>query len=117
MTVRCEGDSRVMEQLGEKQDFEAELSRLGLRHEDFALQVRRGGLGRIDKGWGSHYAVRVTNTATGSRSIYLGGPGECWVAQFAIDVSRGMYRRPATPGTPRSPLRASFRHVDGDPAQ
>ena len=34
MTVRCEGDSRVMEMVGEKQDFEAELSRFGFRHED-----------------------------------------------------------------------------------
>ena len=41
MTVRSEGDTWVMEQLGEKQDFEAELSRLGFRHEDFIVSVRR----------------------------------------------------------------------------
>ena len=41
MAVRCEGDSREMEQLGEKQDFEAELSRMGFMHEAFILYVRR----------------------------------------------------------------------------
>jgi hypothetical protein len=50
MAVRCEGDSRVMEQLGEKQDFEAELSRQGLKHEDFVLHVRRGGLSLCQQG-------------------------------------------------------------------
>jgi hypothetical protein len=103
-----------MEQVGEKQDFEAELSRLGLRHEDFALHVRRGGLGRVDRGWGSHYAVRVTHAVTGNRSFYLGGPGESWVAEFVIDASRGMYRQPATLGKARLPIRVSMRHIDGD---
>ncbi len=28
MSVRCEGDCKVMEQLGERQDFESELSRI-----------------------------------------------------------------------------------------
>ena len=92
MTVRCEGDSWVMEQVGEKQDFEAELSRAGLRHEDFALHVRRGGLGGINKGWESRYAVRVTYTVTGNHRIYWGGPGEDWVAKFATDFDEGMYR-------------------------
>ena len=114
MTVRCDGDSWVMEQLGEKQDFEAELSRLGLRHEDFTLHVRRGGLGRVNKGWGSHYAVRVTHVPTAHRSFYLGGPGESWVAQFTIDASRGMYLVSSAVGNARFPLRASIRHVDGD---
>jgi hypothetical protein len=41
MAVHSEGDTWVMEQLGKKQDFEAELSRLGYRHEDFILRVRR----------------------------------------------------------------------------
>lgn len=82
MTVRCEGDSWIMEQLGEKQDFEAELSRLGLRHEDFALHVRRGALGGITRAWDSNYAVRVSDLVTGSWGVYWGGPGENWVAQF-----------------------------------
>ena len=110
MTVKCEGDSRVMEQVGEKQDFEAELSRLHLRHEDFVLHVRRGRLGGLDRGWSSHYAVRVTNTATGNRGIYLGGPGENWVAVFASDVAGGKYRDPQFGGTLPIPLRKSLRH-------
>ena len=39
MTVHCEGDCRVIEQLGEKQDFESELSRLGFKHEHFMLFI------------------------------------------------------------------------------
>ena len=91
MAVRCEGDRWIMEQVGERQDFEAQLSRLGLRHEDFCLQVRRAHLGRGTRMWNSHYAVRVSNTATGKRNIYWGGPGEDWVAQFVIDASNGLF--------------------------
>jgi len=105
MTVQCEGDSRVMEQVGEKQDFEAELSRLHLRHEDFVLHVRRGRLGGLNKDWQSHYAVRVTHVMTGYRGIYLGGPGEDWVAAFASDVAQGKYRSPQI-----IPLRTPLRH-------
>ena len=114
MTVRCDGDSWVMQQVGEKQDFEAELSRLGLRHEDYSLHVRRGGIGGIAKGWGSHYAVRVTNVITGIRAIYGGGPGESWVAQFATDVAKGMYRDLPIAGTVPIPARKSRRHVGGE---
>ena len=41
MTVHSEGETWIMEQLGEKQNFEAELSRLGIRHGDFTIRVRR----------------------------------------------------------------------------
>ena len=114
MTVRCEGDSWVMEQVGEKQDFEAELSRLGLRHEDFTLHVRRGRLGGLDKNWGAHYAVRVTNTVNGSRSIYLGGPGEAWVAQFASDVANGIYRNPSIMSKLPVRVRKTLRDVGSE---
>ena len=110
MTVRCVGDSRIMEQLGEKQDFEAELSRVGRRHEDFALHVRRSGLGGIDRGWDSHYAVRVSDLVTGSRGIYWGGPGENWVAEFAADVAKGVYRGLPNSGKLPVPRRRSARH-------
>ena len=113
MTVRCDGDSWIMEQVGEKQDFEAELSRLGLRHEDYSLHVRRGGMGGIARGRGSHYAVRVTNVVKGIRGIYWGGPGETWVAQFATDVAKGMYRDLPIGGTLRIPSGKSRRQVDG----
>jgi len=41
MTVRCVGDCRLLEQVGEKQDFECMLTSRGLRHEEFVLRVRR----------------------------------------------------------------------------
>ena len=91
MAVRCEGDSWRMEQVGEKQDFEAELSRLGFRHEDFDLYVRGASFGESNRAWTAHYAVRVTNSAAGKRNIYWGGPGEEWVEQFAADARNGLY--------------------------
>jgi len=41
MTVYREGDCSLVEQLGEKQEFEAELTRLGFKREDFTLRVLR----------------------------------------------------------------------------
>jgi len=107
MAVRCDGDSWRMEQIGEKQDFEAELSRLGFRHEDFALYVRGASFGGSNHVWSAHYAVRVTNTGAGKRNIYWGGPGEDWVAQFAADARSGLYGE--LPGTRGEPLRAGKR--------
>ena len=89
MTVRSEGDTWVMEQLGEKQDFEAELSRLGFRHEDFSLCVRRARPAR--DAWSSHYAVRVTNCQSGKSNIYWGGLDENWVSQFTRDLADGFF--------------------------
>ena len=91
MTVRCDGDARVMEQLGEKQDFESELSRLGFSHDDFVLHVRRAGLGGGDRTWAPNYAIRVTNIHTGKRNVYWGGPNENWVEQFAADAAHGIW--------------------------
>lgn len=109
MAVRCEGDSWRMEQVGEKQDFEAELSRLGFRHEDFALHARRASFGGTNRAWSSYYAVRVTNTAAGKRNIYWGGPGEDWVGQFAADAGNGLYGDPpcrrSKPSPPAEPAR------------
>ena len=90
MTVRSEGDVWVMEQLGEKQDFEAELSRLGFPHEDFILRVRRARPATAGF-WASHYAVRVTNCQSTKSNIYWGGLGENWVAQFARDLADGFF--------------------------
>jgi hypothetical protein len=93
MAVRCEGDSRVMEQLGEKQDFESELSRLGFSHEAFTLYVRRANaFGGTN--WNANYAVCVTSTTTKRQNIYWGGPGDHWVSEFAADVARGVYGSP-----------------------
>jgi len=111
MAVRCEGDRWIMEQVGEKQDFEAELSRLGFRHEDFALHVRRANPGGGNRAWASHYAVRVSNLATGKRNIYWGGPGEDWVRQFVVDAGNGLYgaARVEYAAAPARPTRSARR--------
>ncbi len=111
MTVRCEGDPWIMEQLGEKQDFESELSRLGFTHEDFALYVRRGGLGGINRAWTLNYAVRVTHVPTGKCNIYWGGAGESWVAQFVMDATKGLYGEPTGPH--KSPRRGGAARSAG----
>lgn len=94
MTVRCEGDCRVMEQLGEKQDFESELSRLGFAHEAFTLYVRRARAPKSAMTWLANYTVCVTNVVTKRSNIYAGGAGERWVAQFAMDLAGGFYGSP-----------------------
>jgi hypothetical protein len=95
VTVHGLGDTWVMEQLGEKQDFEAELSRLGFRHEDFILRVRRARPASA-RSWAYHYAVRVTNSQSAKSNIYWGGAGENWVAQFARDLTDGYFGRSPT---------------------
>jgi len=94
MTVRCEGDARVMELVGEKQDFEAELSRFGFSHDDFSLCVRRADATRGGSPWTSNYAVQVSSASTRRRNIYWGGPRENWVAQFTVDLANGLYGEP-----------------------
>jgi hypothetical protein len=106
MTVRCEGDCKVMEQLGEKQDFEAELSRLGFAHEAFLLDVRHGNKPGSGGAWAANYSVRVLHISTRRQSIYWGGPGENWVSEFATDVARGFY---GPPDLSRTSLRVSTK--------
>jgi hypothetical protein len=65
MTVHCEGGSKLLEQLGEKQNFEAELSRFGFRHEEFALHVRRQTFETRTPEWNQSYSVTVTHVLTG----------------------------------------------------
>jgi hypothetical protein len=94
MAVRCEGDRRAIEQIGEKQDFECELSRLGFRHEDFALHVRRANALGAGSAWTAHYAVRVTNVSAARQVIYWGGPREDWIQAFVADATSGVYGQP-----------------------
>lgn len=109
MAVRCEGDSREMEQLGEKQDFEAELSRLGFAHEAFIIYVRRTNAPLIDSIWTSNYTVCVTNTFTKRQNIYWGGRGKNWVSDFTADVSSGLYGSPELSRAVAQPSRAWLR--------
>jgi hypothetical protein len=93
MSVRCEGDTRVMEQLGERQDFEAELTRLGFVHEQFVLTVRRDDRpGAQD--WSIRYTVWVTNVVNHRGNAYFSTAGRSWVMQFVADAERGHFGRP-----------------------
>ena len=84
-----------MEQLGEKQDFECELSRRGLQHEVFTLGVRRRPDSRNGAAWSRDYSVMVTNIVTARTHVYAGGPRHEWVRRFAADLSRGTFEAPA----------------------
>jgi hypothetical protein len=97
MTVHCEGDCRLLEQLGEKQDFEAELSRLGFKHEHFILQVLRLTADGKDPEWTQSYSVTVTHVLNERSHMYQGGPRHNWVTQFARDLADGTYSDPARP--------------------
>ena len=103
MAVRCVGDSALLEQLGEKQDFECLLTVHGLRHEDFLLHVRRRPRGPAGPDWSRSYSVRVTCTKTGVRHVYLGGPPNEWLRRFSADVAKGVFDGPA-----RAPTDPSF---------
>ena len=102
MAVRCEGDCKIMEQLGEKQDFECALSRLGFAHEAFSIHVRSAPARGGGTNWLARYAVRITNAVTKRSQIYWGGGAEQWVVEFVADVARGVYGSPdlnrAAPG-------------------
>jgi hypothetical protein len=82
-----------MVQLGEKKDFEAQLSRLGFRHEDFLLRVRVERRGDSPEMWLSDYAVCVTDLRSSKSNIYLGGPRRRWVARFSVDLAEGYFGR------------------------
>ena len=91
MTVHCEGDRWVMEQLGERYDFETELTRRGLRHEDFALHVMREREPSGKTEWAPRYAVTVVNVRTDRRMVYRSGGRKSWIAQFARDLAGGKF--------------------------
>ena len=94
MAVHCEGDYRVMEQLGEKQDFESELSRLGFRHEHFALHVARKSSRATQLEQAPDYSVTVVNVLTERQRVYHGGPRWEWVPECARDLASGLFGRP-----------------------
>lgn len=94
MAVRAEGYCWVMEQLGEKQDFEFELSRLGYLHENFTLEVRRARSDYVGDEWIANYFVCVTEVRTSRSNIYLGGPRGHWVEQFSADLAAGVFGAP-----------------------
>jgi hypothetical protein len=104
MTVHCEGDSYVIEQLGEKQDFEAVLSTLGFRHEHFTLHVVQAPPG--SSSWQrQQYTVTVVNVVTERRRVYRGGPAWEWVQECRLDLAQRVFGGP----TPRAALPTGFK--------
>ena len=91
MTVYGEGDCSLVEQLGEKQEFEAELTRLGFKHEDFTLHVLRQVPPGPKTAWSNGYSATVSNVASGHSRVYQGGPKRNWVAQSSLDPANGAY--------------------------
>jgi hypothetical protein len=96
MSVYVEGDAWVMEQLGHRQEFEAQLGRRGFRHEDFTLHVWQASpLGPKSARTAGGYAVRVTHIPTRRSTIYRAGPRDDWVARFKEDLSMGVFGHPS----------------------
>ena len=91
MTVHCVGDCRLLEQVGEKQDFECMLTSRGFRHEEFVLRVRRLAQRALDADWNSDYAVTVMRTGSNVSHRYIGGPVHDWVKRCAADLTGGVY--------------------------
>lgn len=96
MTVRCLGEYRLLEQVGEKQDFECMLTAHGARHEEFVLRVRRITHSGRGPEWNCDYSVTVARPSAHRRHVYLGGPAHGWLQRFASDLARGAYERSPT---------------------
>jgi hypothetical protein len=111
MSVLCSGQTGALEQLGEKQDFEAELSRRGYRHEEFTLYVAADPRYRSRAGWNPRYEVKVTHTPTQTVRSYLGGTRQNWVARFTKDLVGGLYGEPSLPRPPSQPMPKGYRRV------
>jgi hypothetical protein len=94
MSVHCEGDSWVIQQLGEKQALEFELSRLGFRHEDFALNIRREPPAAGRPTSIAQFEVRVTHIPSRRSKTYRGGLREDWVGHLKDDIASGVYGKP-----------------------
>jgi len=103
MSVTCTGRARLIEQLGEKQDFEAELSRRGFRHEEFALHVEAGKGAGASAGWNPRYDVEVRHLPTQTVRAYRGGPRRNWVRSFTKDLLDGLYGEPTVRLAPGAP--------------
>lgn len=111
MSVLCSGQTGVLEQLGEKQDFEAELSRRGYRHEEFTLHVEPERSSMSRAGWNPRYEVKVTHSPTRTVRSYPGGPRRDWVALFANDLTGGLYGEPSLPRPVSPPIRTGDRRI------
>lgn len=105
MSVIARGDVWVMVQVGEKDDFEWELTRLGFEHEHFE-RVERPHLRGPNERWDPNYAVHVTNVRTGQSIVYWGGPSGNWVVRFASELAHGAFGEPTIPPSHAIPWRS-----------
>ena len=94
MTVHREGNCRFVEQLGEKQDFESEVSRRGFRRGDFTLQVARAPREGSRTCSEQDYLVTVVNVVTQAQRLRRGGPRGEWVPNCAADLACGVFGPP-----------------------
>ena len=83
MSAEWQGDHKLLDASGEKQDFEQALARLGVDSNKFLVEVRR-------ESTGANYDVYVTDLEHLDRetSKLRGGHGENWVAQFVRERRR-----------------------------
>jgi hypothetical protein len=95
--LRCLSTRRLLhhEQLGEKQDFEGTLSRLGFRHEHFTLQV--GQATHKGSAWASQdYWV------AGSERHNRASTGLSWGSPLAMGVANALVTWPKAFSVPRA---------------
>jgi hypothetical protein len=83
MSVEWQGDHKLLDASGEKQDFEHALTQLGLDPSKFLVEVRRdspGAGGREPL----RYEVYVTDLEHLDRETWKlrGGQGENWITDF-----------------------------------
>jgi hypothetical protein len=109
MSVLCIGAPWVPQQLGEKRDFETELSRVGFRHEEFVLHVNPKHAPRPKARGNSRYEVKVTHMPTQTVKTYVGGPRENWLAHFAEELAGGLYGEPSLSREGNGPPRRAAR--------
>ena len=86
MHVEWQGDHKLLDASGEKQDFERELTRLGLDARKFLVVVRREpDLPGADGIYAIRYNVFITDLEHLDRDTLKldGGHGTNWIAQFA----------------------------------
>ena len=84
MRVEWQGDHRLLDASGEKQDFESGLTRLGLDPATFLVEVRREP-DVPDGRYGVRYNVYVSDLAHPDRETLKLDNGHCenWIVQFA----------------------------------
>ena len=80
MSVEWQGDHKLLDATGDKQNFERELTRPSLDPSKFIVEVRRE-----PNATGRHYSVYVTDLQHLDRDTLKleGGHGENWIAEFA----------------------------------